>query len=138
MDFDKRMKTRLILGIIYVLLGAAMWCCTFAGLYMNEFASSFQTVLMVIGIVNILRVVRMRKNPELYEKVRTAETDERNITIYIKASRLTLITCIYIAAASIIVLSMLGHSDTAQIISWCMLGVCAVHYLYVVILRRIY
>lgn len=138
MDFEKRLKIRLICSAVYILLGAAMWVCTLCGVPMNNVLSSFQTVLIVIGAVNIVRTVRIKNNPDLYERVKTVESDERSNMIYIKASRLTLVTAIYISCAAVIVLSCFDKTAAAQTVAFCMCGICVLHYIYVVILRKIY
>lgn len=137
MDFDRKLTFRIILGVTYILIGAALFCLSAAGVYTNEFVSGLSAMFGIIGVVNIIRTVRIKKNSELYDKVKRAETDERNIMIYVKASRLTLVTGIYAAATAIIVLSCMGESTAARIIAWCMCGVCILHYIYVMILRRV-
>ena len=91
-DFEKRCKTRIKVGIGVVILGGISIGMIFlangipAILYLEEnsrefvfsFYSSFGIALIAAGLVLITKNVRYLKNPSLRKKREIAETDERN------------------------------------------------------------
>lgn len=84
-DFEKKCKTRSVLGIAIALLGAATIGFTIWAdktMELSESILGFYTGcgggLMGAGIVTAIKNRRYLKHPELRRKIEIAETDERN------------------------------------------------------------
>lgn len=90
-NFDKRCKTRIVLGILFAVLGAAAVALSFmapnlpvlflepgyrdsiTGFYLGTGCG-----LIGAGIMTAIKNIRYLKNPELKKKQKIYETDERN------------------------------------------------------------
>ena len=91
-DFEKRCRNRIVFGICFILLGAAAIGLSFAignhamvmyleqGYrdFMPEFYGGTGFGLAASGVISIIRNLQYLRNPELKEKRRIYETDERN------------------------------------------------------------
>ena len=137
MDFKKRIKTRLYVGIAYIFLGIAMISITFLNITDNEFVSSFGLALAVMGLVRIRNYFLITRNDEALKKQEIAETDERNISIINKARGMAFIAYIMIAALSVIVLALLGYHEIARWISYSVALLVAIYWVCYIIYRKI-
>ena len=137
MDFKKRIKTRLYVGIAYIFLGIAMISITFMNITDNEFVSSFGLALAVMGLVRIRNYFLITRNDEALKKQEIAETDERNISIINKARGMAFIAYIMIAALSVIVLALLGYHGIARWISYSVALLVAIYWVCYIIYRKI-
>ena len=91
-DFEKRCRNRIVYGICFILLGAAAIGLSFAVrnhamvMYLEQgykdfmpgFYSGTGFGLAAAGVISIMRNLKYLRNPELKEKRRIYETDERN------------------------------------------------------------
>ena len=137
MDFKKRIKTRLYVGIAYIFLGIAMISITFMNITDNEFVSSFGLALALMGLVRIRNYFLITRNDETLKKQEIAETDERNISIINKARGMAFIAYIMIAALSVIVLALLGYHEIARWISYSVALLVAIYWVCYIIYRKI-
>lgn len=137
MDFKKRIKTRLYVGIAYIFLGIAMISITFLNITDNEFVSSFGLALALMGLVRIRNYFLITRNDEALKKQEIAETDERNISIINKARGMAFIAYIMIAALSVIVLALLGYNEIARWISYSVALLVAIYWVCYIIYRKI-
>lgn len=137
MDFKKRIKTRLYVGIAYIFLGIAMISITFLNITDNEFVSSFGLALALMGLVRIRNYFLITRNDEALKKQEIAETDERNISIINKARGMAFIAYIMIAALSVIVLALLGYHEIARWISYSVALLVAIYWVCYIIYRKI-
>jgi uncharacterized membrane protein len=117
MDFKKKLKTRLYLGIVYILLGIAIIAITFIKITDNSFLSSFGFCMVVIGLVRVRNYALITKNEETIRKQEIIENDERTISIIHKARSTTFIVYIITACISVIVLAFLGFFQISKWIS---------------------
>ncbi len=138
MEFLKKLKTRLYLGIAYMLLGIIMIAGGIILKTDNEFVSSFGLVLFVLGVVRIRNYFLITRNAENIEKQRIAETDERNIAIINKARSITFITYILGLALAIIILSFLKMQDIARILSILLFLLILIYWIAYFIIRKKY
>ena len=91
-DFEKRCRNRIVFGICFILLGAAAIGLSFAVrnramvMYLEQGYRDFMPGfyggtgfgLAASGVISIIRNLQYLRNPELKEKRRIYETDERN------------------------------------------------------------
>ena len=133
MNRDKR----IYLSIFWVIAGAVL-----VGLAVMEKVDSFWSGmgsgLLVVGILQILRFTRFKKNAAYREKMEVEYSDERNAFIRNKAWAWSGYLFILISAVSVIVLKLLGQDQLSMAAS---VAVCLMLVLYWVsyyVLRRKY
>ena len=91
-DFEKRCRNRVWIGVLFLVLGAAALALSFVARdrvmvmylepgytdYIPGFYWGTGAGLVAAGIISIIRNVKYLKNPELGKKRKIYETDERN------------------------------------------------------------
>ena len=93
----------------------------------DEFWSGMGSALLVIGIVRLLRFYRLKKNEGYREKMETAQTDERNQFIRMKAWSWAGYLFIMVTAIATIIFRILGQDLLSQVASY---SVCLMLVLY--------
>ena len=93
----------------------------------DEFWSGMGSALLVIGIIRLLRFYRLKKNDGYREKMETAQTDERNQFIRMKAWSWAGYLFIMVTAIATIILRILGQDLLSQVASY---SVCLMLVLY--------
>ena len=73
MKYDRRMY----LSIFWVLLGAALFICSALGI-VDSYWSGMGGGFLAVGVIQLIRHIRYRKNEEYREMVDVAVSDERN------------------------------------------------------------
>ena len=104
----------------------------------DEFWSGMGSALLVIGVIRLLRFYRLKKNDSYREKMETAETDERNQFIRMKAWSWAGYLFIMVSAIATIIFRILGQELLSQ---FCSYAVCLMLVLYWVsyfVLRKKY
>ena len=71
------MNRRYLVSIVWIVLGAVLFGCGIAEV-VDEFWSGVGGGFLGVGIFQIVRIVRYRKDETYREAVDTAKTDERN------------------------------------------------------------
>ena len=118
MDFKKKLKSRLNVGIIYIMLGIIMIVLSFViPKADNTFVSSFGFALLMIGIVRVRNYLIITKSEENIRKQEIAETDERNISIMHKAKSTAFSIYTLFLSVAVIVVSFLNMHEVAKWIS---------------------
>ena len=128
MDIEKKIKTRIYTGVLYLIVGAAM-IVTYAVKSGNEFLCSFGGALVLMGIVQILKHERLLKNGDALEKLRIAETDERNIMLSHKAKSLAFSLYIFLNCCAVIAFEFFNMEEKAIPLAY---SVCALLVLYLI------
>ena len=93
----------------------------------DEFWSGMGSALMVIGAIRLLRFYRLKKNDGYREKMETAQTDERNQFIRMKAWSWAGYLFIMVSAVATITFRVLGQE---QLSMFCSYSVCLMLVLY--------
>ena len=93
----------------------------------DEFWSGMGSALLVIGIIRLLRFYRLKKNDGYREKMETAQTDERNQFIRMKAWSWAGYLFIMVTAIATIIFRILGQDLLSQVASF---SVCLMLVLY--------
>ena len=133
MKKDKRM----IVSIIWVVLGATLIALAFAG-KVDVFWNGMGSGLLIVGALNLLRQYRFSKNEAYREKIEIEEKDERNQFIRNKTWAWTGYLFVIISAILCIVFKLIGQ----EVLSFAASGaVCLILVLYWIsyfILRKKY
>ena len=93
----------------------------------DEFWSGMGSALLVIGVIRLLRFYRLKKNDGYREKMETAQTDERNQFIRMKAWSWAGYLFIMVSAIATIIFRILGQELLSQFASY---SVCLMLVLY--------
>ena len=108
MKINRNIVVRAILGALYFIIGAAI------GIYgefvpIDSYWSGLGAALVVVGALQMFRIIRYNTSPKYKEKTDTAVQDERNRFIRNKAWAWVGYSYIMIAAVATIVLQILGE-----------------------------
>ena len=136
MDFEKKMKMRFNIAIIYVALGIMMIVGANISKSNGEYISSWGLALTVCGFVRIRNYFMITKNEETMRKQRVAETDERNLAIVNKARSVTFYVYVLCAGAAVIVLSVLEKHEPAKIIAYSVCVLMVIYWVSYFIIKR--
>lgn len=130
-------KLRFGFSIFWVLLGAVLF-----GLSLTEVIDSFWSGmgggLIGVGIMQTVRHIRYRKNPEYREKVDTENRDERNRFIGGKAWAWAGYLFVLIEAVLVIVFKLLGKDELMLMASFNVSGILLLYWVCWLFLRRKY
>lgn len=136
MDFRKKLKTRLCVGITYIILGIAMIAVSILSKTENQFISSLGLAFVVLGIVRIRNYFIITKSDESVRKQEIAETDERNLSIANKARSAAFILYVFIAALFVIVMGIIGKFEVAQWASYSVTLLVAIYWIFYFIYQK--
>ncbi len=136
MDFKKKLKTRLYLGISYVVIGVAMIIVALTVNGTSEYLSPFGTALLVIGIARIRNYFIITKSDETIKKQQIAETDERNIAISNKAKSFSFNLYVVLACIAVIILQIMKITELATIIGMTVCALLVIYWISYFILQK--
>ncbi|MBQ7703128.1 MAG: hypothetical protein IJT40_02005 [Firmicutes bacterium] len=137
------MKNRdLIVGIIYVVLGAAL----FAASQITDLGSStiadiipgMGGALAAIGAVRIYRAVRLAKDTEYRENFEIETHDERNQWLRMKAWSWAGYLFVLIAAVGTLVLAVMDKPDLMKLASFAVCLMLVLYWISYMIVRKKY
>ena len=120
------MDKKNIYPIALLVAGLALIGLGFAEI-VDEFWSGMGSALLVIGAIRLLRFYRLKKNDGYREKMETAQTDERNQFIRMKAWSWAGYLFIMVTAVATIIFRILGQELLSQVASY---SVCLMLVLY--------
>lgn len=129
MEFKKKLKSRLYVGIIYMAIGVIMIAGTNAAKTENMFTSHFGLVIAVMGLVRIRNYRIITRNEETIKKQEIAETDERNLLIVQKARSTAFFVYILLACTVVIILSLFDMSDMGQWIAYSLFALLIIYWI---------
>ena len=108
MNAQRNIRYRWILSILYVLIGVSLTVCGVLKI-IDTFWSGMGTAFIVVGVLQILRLIRYQTSAIYKENTDTAASDERNRFIRAKAWAWVGYLYIIIAAVATIVFKLLGQ-----------------------------
>ena len=129
MDFRKKLKARLYLGIFYIIFGIAMIALTFIKQGYNSYFSTLGLIFFIFGIKRIRQYFVITRSEESIKKQEIAETDERIIMLQQKSATLSFTISSVLSAIAIFVLHILDMPLYASIVAYV---VCAYIFIQVV------
>ena len=108
MKTNRNVLIRWILSILYILIGVTLIVCNLLNT-VDDFWSGMGAAFAVIGVLQILRLIRYKTNLTYKENTDTAVNDERNRFLRAKAWSWAGYLFIMIAAVATIVCKLLGQ-----------------------------
>ncbi len=118
MEFKKKLKQRLYIGVICLVLGVMMIVGVFASKTNNEFISAFGFAVAMVGVARIIQYLKITKNEDSIKKQKINETDERNLSIIQKAKSATFSIYLLISCSVVIITSLIDMPDVAKWIGY--------------------
>ena len=85
MDYKKKLKQRLYIGIIYIALGVMIIVGVFSSKSNNDFVSALGFAIAMVGVARIIQYLKITKNEDSIKKQKINESDERNRLIGLKS-----------------------------------------------------
>lgn len=110
MKQNRNIVIRWILSILYILIGATLIVCNLLHT-IDDFWSGMGGAFALIGVLQLVRLIRYQTNPKYKENTDTAVQDERNRFLSTKAWSWAGYLYIMIAAVATIVFKLL-EQDT--------------------------
>lgn len=138
MDFRQKLKTRFYYAVAYIVIGLVLTICAYVTKSKNYFISSFGIALIVCGIMRLIQYFRITKNEKSFKKQEITETDERNIMLAHRARSLAFVVYIVLTGTAVIILSIAGKHESAQLISYSICLLVALYWICYHILRKKY
>ena len=114
-----KLKEQKKFGILWLSIGAALFL---AGLLLGEteygsYISGFGGGLTSVGLVRLLRVRRLSRDPEKAADYDASLKDERTVDISNKARSMTLFICVFVqVAASMLAILVFDHVLVGQVL----------------------
>ena len=133
MKYDRRM----VLSIFWVLLGAALFICGTLEI-VDSYWSGMGGGFLGVGIVQLIRHIRYRKNEEYREKVDIENKDERNRFIGGKAWAWAGYCYVMISAVGSVIAHMVGREDVRLFASFSVCLILVLYWVCWLFLRRKY
>ena len=106
MKTNRNILIRWILAILYILIGGALMVCNLLNT-IDDYWSGMGFAFVIIGVLQLIRLIRYQTNPQYKENTDTAVQDERNRFISGKAWAWAGYFYIMIAAVASIVFKLL-------------------------------
>ena len=138
MEFKKKLRKRLYIAVSYLALGIVLNIAAAVTNSANPFLSSFGSCMIVMGLVRILRHVRLVRSDSAVKQQEIAETDERNLMIAERARAWAFSFTVFGAGVAVIVLSLLGYHNVALPFAWLVCGMILIYWICWHIIQRKY
>lgn len=133
MKYDRRMY----LSLFWVVLGAALFTCG-AMEIIDSYWSGMGGGFLAVGIVQLIRHIRYRKNEEYREKVDVANSDERNRFLTGKAWAWAGYLFVLISGVATIALKVLGQDMWSLAASYALCLLLVLYWGSYLVLKRKY
>lgn len=138
MEYKKKLRKRLYISVSYLILGIGLNIIAALSGTENYFFSCFGSIMIVMGLVRILRHIRLTGSDSAVKKQEIAETDERNRMMAERARAWAFSFTVLGSGVAVIVLSLLGYHDAALPFAWLVCGMTTLYWLSWLIIRRKY
>lgn len=129
---------RLALSIFWVLLGATLLGLSIAEILDDSVYSGMAGALMAIGILQIVRIVRYRKDEKYRETIDTEIKDERNVFLRMKSWAWTGYIVVLVEAIGSVIAMVLGQETIQLMLAYSVCLIIFVYWLVYIILSRKY
>ena len=136
MQFKKKLKTRLYVAIAFIIFGIVLIATSFITKTENHFISSFGFAMVIMGIARMRNYFIITKTEDSIRRQEVAENDERNIYIQQKAKSATFSTYLLLSCTTVTVLSFLGIREASIWISYSVLLLIAIYWIFYFVYQK--
>lgn len=138
MDYKKKLKQRLYVGLFYLVLGLILMLVGIWIYSENSFVFSFGLAILVMGLSRILRYRKIIRDEKYMRKQELIEKDERLLMLSERAKSWVFSFSVMLAGLTVIVLSLLGYNDQALPFAWYVCGMVVLYWIFWFILGKKY
>ena len=132
-----RQEKKIIISIIWIVLGITLLSLGIAEV-VDSYWIGMGSALTVIGLLQLIRFFRFRKDAEYREAVETETKDERNAFLRNKAWAWAGYLFVLFSAVASIVLKIVGHDILSMGASWAVCLIILFYWGSYMILRKKY
>ncbi len=131
-------RNKLMLSIFWIILGAVLVVLSFAEVLDSSFYAGMGGAFLAVGVMQVIRQLRYRKDPEYKEKIDIEAGDERNKYLrglsWSWAGYISVLT----GAIGTIVAKLMGQETVMMVLSSCVCFIMCVYWISYLILKRKY
>ena len=128
---------RIIASIVEILIGIVLTVCSVCNI-LDEFWSGMGIAILIVGVLQVIRIIRYNTDAEYKDTVNVAANDERNKFLSMKAWSWAGYLFVMIAAVSTIILKIAGYEDYMMLASGCVCLILILYWVSYCILRKKY
>lgn len=128
---------RMILSVVWVVLGAVLIGCNMAGL-VDDYWCGLGAGLLGVGVVQTIRNIRYLRSAEYREKVDTTNSDERNRFLAGRAWAWAGYLYVLTAAIATIAFQIIGKTELATAAGFSVCIIMVFHWLSYLYLQKKY
>ena len=129
---------KLAMSFFWILLGAVLVGLSAAGVLDSNYYSGMGAAFIVVGILQVIRNLRYRKNTEYQEKIDIEYNDERNRYLRMKSWAWTGYMVVLIEGIGVIVAMALGKETIQLILAYSVCLIVGLYWIIYMILNRKY
>ena len=129
---------RLVLRIFWIILGAVLLVLSVAEVIESPLYSGMGGALMTVGILQLIRTVKYRKDPEYREKVDIELTDERSKYLRMKSWAWTGYIIVLVEGIGVIIAMILGYETIQLVLAYSLCLILLVYWITYLILNKRY
>ena len=129
---------RLVLSIFWIILGAVLMWLAIAEVIDAAYWSGMGGALIAVGVLQVIRNLRYRNNPEYQEKLDIEYGDERNKYLRMMSWAWTGYIVVLIEAIGVVVALIMGQHTIQVILAYSVCLIVGIYWIVYMILKRKY
>ena len=129
---------RLVLQIFWIVLGAVLVVLSVTEVIQSSLYSGMGGALIAVGILQLIRTVKYRKDPEYREKVDIELTDERSKYLRMKSWAWTGYIIVLVEGVGVIIAMILGYETVQLVLAYSVCLILLVYWITYLVLNKKY
>ena len=138
MDYKKKLTQRLCINLGWAVFGAFLilfWCMHQPE---NTYPLSLGIAFVIMGAIRTIQYRKITKDDKTIRQMELSEKDERNRMMQERAKSWAFSFSLFVTGDLVIVLSLLGKHEIAQLLAWFLCGNVILYWICWNILRKKY
>ena len=129
---------RLVMQIFWIVLGAVLVVLSVTEVIQSSLYSGMGGALIAVGILQLIRTVKYRKDPEYREKVDIELTDERSKYLRMKSWAWTGYIIVLVEGVGVIIAMILGYETVQLVLAYSVCLILLVYWITYLVLNKKY
>ena len=129
---------KLVLSIFWIILGVVLMWLAIAEVIDAAYWSGMGGALIAVGVLQVIRNLRYRNNPEYQEKLDIEYGDERNKYLRMMSWAWTGYIVVLIEALGVVVALIMGQHTIQVILAYSVCLIVGIYWIVYMILKRKY
>ena len=138
MEFKKKLKQRLYVNLGWAVFGLFLIVFWFIQQPENTYPLSLGIAFVIMGILRTHQYRKDTKDEKTIRQKELVETDERNRMMLERAKSWAFSFSVFFAGDMVIILSLIGKHEVAQIFAWFLCGMIVLYWVCWNIIRKKY